>query len=403
MVHFALKVSTPATMIVVAKPRSRQSNSDVSKTVDVLFDARHIRQSGIGTYIRTQLPLLERVTGERGLSLAVLADRSAPPAVNAETRVIDAEPEDARMYSAQEQRAWNRALAEAYPRAMWVPHYPFPLALLLPRHRGTRFYSTVHDTLHIEDTALSDQNRAKRAYANAMLRLTARRATTIFSPSQATANAMTKVAPSTDIKVTPIPVDDVWFTQSAATTPVASPIVLYVGNIKRHKNLLVLLDAFAAISGSVPHTLVIAGGDESLRTLDDRVNRLVDGLGDRVQTTGRLPFDQLRALVAEADLLVMPSLYEGAGLPPLEAMASHTAVLSSDIAVLQETCGAGADYFDPHDANSLAQLITKYCNDDQALASLAARGWTHVTRRQSSISSTATAETICDGLTSRPL
>ncbi|MFP3670475.1 glycosyltransferase, partial [Priestia sp. SIMBA_032] len=90
------------------------------------------------------------------------------------------------------------------------------------------------------------------------------------------------------------------------------------------KNLPVLLEAFAAIAGSVPHTLVIAGGDESLRTLDDRVNRLVESLGERVQLTGRLAFDRLRALVAQADFLVMPSLYEGAGLPPLEAMASRT-------------------------------------------------------------------------------
>ena len=383
--------------------RAGQASRD-DAPVDLLFDARHIRQSGIGTYIRTQIPVLERVLNDHRFSLAILADRNAIPDVSAETRVIFSEPADARMYSMQEQRAWKRALSLTRPRAFWVPHYPFPLALLSPRRRNLQFFVTVHDTLHIEDNKLSDQNRAKNVYARTMLQLSARRARTVFTPSQVTARSMAAVAPSAEVLVTPIPVDDVWFSEPVtALSPIQPPYLLYVGNIKRHKNLPVLLDAFAAISSSVPHTLVIAGGDESLRTLDDRVNRLMDSLGDRVQLTGRLPFDRLRALVAQADLLIMPSLYEGAGLPPLEAMASHTAVLSSNIPVLVETCGDGAEYFDPYDSGALAVLMKKYCGDEQARAALSDRGRSHVQRRQSEISSTATAESICSALRSASL
>ncbi|MDI9916912.1 glycosyltransferase family 1 protein [Rhodococcus sp. IEGM 1379] len=383
--------------------RAGQASRD-GASVDLLFDARHIRQSGIGTYIRTQIPVLERVLGDHRFNLAILADRNAVPDVSAETRVVFADPADARMYSTKEQRAWRRALSVTRPKALWVPHYPFPLALLSPRSRNIQFFVTVHDTLHIEDNKLSDQNRAKNAYARTMLQLSARRARTVFTPSQATARSMVAVAPSAEVLVTPIPVDDVWFSPSESSlSPIQPPYLLYVGNIKRHKNLPLLLDAFAAISSSVPHTLVIAGGDESLRTLDDRVNRLVDSLGDRVQLTGRLPFDRLRALVAQADLLIMPSLYEGAGLPPLEAMASHTAVLSSNIPVLMETCGDGAEYFDPHDSGALAVLMKKYCGDEQARAALSDRGRSHVQRRQSEIPSTATAESICSALRSASL
>lgn len=390
-------------MAFVRIPRARRISCD-GASVDLLFDARHIRQSGIGTYIRTQIPVLEQVLGNHRYSLAVLADRNAVPDVSAETRIVFSEPAGARMYSQQEQRAWRSALALTRPRALWVPHYPFPLALMSPRSRNIQFFATVHDTLHIEDNKLSDQNRVKNLYARTMLQLTARRATTVFSPSQATARSMASVAPSAEVLVTPIPVDDIWFTPpEPALSPIRSPYLLYVGNIKRHKNLPLLLDAFAAIAGSVPHTLVIAGGDESLRTLDDRVNRLVDSLGDRVQLTGRLPFGQLRALVAQADLLIMPSLYEGAGLPPLEAMASHTAVLSSRIPVLMETCGDGAEYFDPHDAGELASLMKKYCDDEQARTALSDRGHSRVLRRQSEILSTTTAETICSALGSPPI
>ena len=110
---------------------------------------------------------------------------------------------------------------------------------------------------------------------------------------------------------------------------------------------------------------------------------------------GRLDFDVLRCLVAGADLLVMPSLFEGAGLPPLEAMASHTAVVCSDIPALKETCGDGADYFDPHDHLALAKLLNTYCRDEAARAQLAARGWLHVRERQARISATAAAEAVC--------
>lgn len=384
-------------------PSTGQPSRD-GELVDLLFDARHIRQSGIGTYIRTQIPILEQVLNEREFRLAILADRNATPHTSKGTRVIFADPADARMYSMHEQRAWRQALSATRPRALWVPHYPFPFALTSPRNRDVRYFSTVHDTLHVEDKKLSDQNRAKNSYARTMLKLTARRAATIFTPSQATARSMAAIAPSSDLLVTPIPVDDVWFSEAdSASSPIQRPCILYVGNIKRHKNLPILLEAFAAISDSIPHTLVIAGGDESLRTLDDRINQLVGSLGERVQLTGRLPFESLRALVAQADLLVMPSLFEGAGLPPLEAMASGTAVLASGIAVLRETCGDGAEYFDPHDSRALAELLKTYCNDQGARASLSRRGELHVKRRQSEIVSTATAEKICSFLSEAPI
>lgn len=367
--------------------------------VDILFDARHIRQSGIGTYIRTQIPHLERVTADRGLRLAVLTDADSAPTMHDATRVITASPHDAAMYTAAEQQVWQHALHACRPRALWVPHYPFPLALLNPRDRAVRLFTTVHDTLHVEDAALSNQGRARRTYAAAMLRLDARRAATVFTPSDATARRLGETTRSARVLVTPIPVDDVWFTTDGLPdSGVEHPFLLYVGNVKRHKNLVLLLEAFTRISADVPHRLVIAGGGETLRTADDRVARIVGELGSRVEVTGQVPFDRLRALVAGSDMLIMPSLYEGAGLPPLEAMASRTAVLASDIPVLRETCGDGADFFDPHDPRALAQLLIRLCGDDDARRALAERGFAHVTRRQAAIDPTAAAARVCSEL-----
>lgn len=370
--------------------------------MDLLFDARHVRQSGIGTYIRIQLPHLEEATARHGLSLGVLADPDTVPDLRPSTRVVPASPASATMYSPAEQLVWRRAFAQVRPRAVWLPHYPYPLARLLPGNRRMLTYVTVHDTIHLLPRDISGQSLARRTYARVMLGADARSCRRIFTVSEATETTLTGIARSAQVLVTPIPVDEVWFEPAdPALVPVSGPYLLYVGNTKRHKNLPLVLEAFSGLASTIPHTLVIAGGGASLRTLDDRVQRLAEDNSDRIVLTGQVDFGVLRALVSSADLLIMPSLYEGAGLPPLEAMASGTAVLSSSIPSLSETCGDGADYFDPHDRDGLAQLMRTYCTDDAARADLAARGYAHVQQRQKTISPTAAADAICADLAGR--
>lgn len=371
--------------------------------VDILFDVRHINQSGIGTYIATQLPYLEATAASCRLRLAVLVNPGMEPTLSDATRVIPASPAKAPMYSWAEQRAWSQALSVARPRSMWVPHYPYPLALLSPANSGTRCFATVHDTLHVMPRQVSGQSLPRRLYARTMLTLDARRCTTIFTPSHSTAQALREVSPAAPILVTPLGIDEIWFTPSdPELCPVTGRYVLYVGMPKWHKNLTVLLRAFERAMDSVPHTLVIAGGGEVMRAVDDRVDVLAAQHPGRVVMLGRLDFPALRSLVAGADLLVMPSLYEGVGLPPLEAMASHTAVLASSIPALIETCGDGAEYFDPHEPTELAELIRTYCCDDEARKVLEEKGFEHVRQRQSEIRFAAPAEAICGDLVSAP-
>ena len=367
--------------------------------IDLLFDARHIRQSGIGTYIATLLPCLEETFADRRMSLAVLAAEHALPAVR-ETTTVVVERESGPMYSLAEQRVWGRALRTVRPKGLWVPHYPFPMAALLMGNRKTLVFATVHDTGHSMRQEVSGQNRVRQLYARTMLNLDARKCRRIFTPSQVTAALLLKMAPTARVMVTPIPVDEAWFEPAdPEKSPVAGPYLLYVGNTKWHKNLPLLLQAYADVAQDIPHKLVIAGSGESLRGGDDRVVALAAEQGDRVQVMGRLDFDVLRSLVASADLLVMPSLYEGAGLPPIEAMASRTAVLVSDIAALRETCGDGAEYFDPYDHRALAELLRTYLGDAGARDELAARGWSYVTARQSGLSFRPAAEAVASELT----
>jgi glycosyltransferase involved in cell wall biosynthesis len=115
-------------------------------------------------------------------------------------------------------------------------------------------------------------------------------------------------------------------------------IILFAGNIKKHKGLLCLLEAFlAARKEGLCHKLVIVGNRNNFRSRDTGVlSRLRRLKPEEVEFTGLVPDKELWRLFSGASLLVQPSLYEGFGLPPLEAMIAGTKVLISDIPVFKE-------------------------------------------------------------------
>jgi len=114
--------------------------------------------------------------------------------------------------------------------------------------------------------------------------------------------------------------------------------IVFVGNIKKHKGLDILLDAFGlAKKEGLPHRLIVIGAKENFRSSDNAVLKKIESLGNEAVTfTGFISNEQLMEHLAKASLLVQPSLYEGFCLPPLEAMALGTHALISDIPVLRE-------------------------------------------------------------------
>jgi alpha-1,3-rhamnosyl/mannosyltransferase len=151
--------------------------------------------------------------------------------------------------------------------------------------------------------------------------------------------------------------------------------LLYAGTIEPRKNVSGLLAAYArlpeAIRRRVP--LLIAGGSgwggETLGHLIDRhhVHR-------EVRVLGYVDDDALAHLYAGAQALVWPTFYEGFGFPPLEAMASGTPVITSNVASLSEVAGDAAVLVDPHDENRLCQAMCRVLEDHVWAESLRARG-----------------------------
>jgi len=114
--------------------------------------------------------------------------------------------------------------------------------------------------------------------------------------------------------------------------------IVFIGNIKKHKGLDCLLDAFIlAKNEGLPHKLIIIGEKDNFRSSDDSILKKIESIGgSEVIFSGFISDDELLKCLSEASLLVQPSLYEGFGLPPLEALVLGTQALISDIPVFKE-------------------------------------------------------------------
>ena len=155
----------------------------------------------------------------------------------------------------------------------------------------------------------------------------------------------------------------------------AGRFILYVGTIEPRKNLPTLIEAFARrrVAGDLPHQLVCVG---PYGWLSADVEGLIDRLHvrDAVTFTGYVPFEDLPAIYNLAELFVFPSVYEGFGLPVVEAMACGTPVLTGHVAALSEVAGGAAAEVASLDVESLGDAIAAVTSDRARREDLARRG-----------------------------
>lgn len=133
--------------------------------------------------------------------------------------------------------------------------------------------------------------------------------------------------------------------------------ILYTGRISPMKNIAGIFKAFARIKDKIPHNLVIVGEEKNMIEEEIHAGRLSreDVENERVIFKGHIPDVEVRDLMKRASLLIFPSLYEGFGLPPLEAMACGCPVVASNAASLPEVCGSAAYYVDPYRIESITE------------------------------------------------
>lgn len=140
------------------------------------------------------------------------------------------------------------------------------------------------------------------------------------------------------------------------------PFMFYSGSLSPRKNPIRLVKAFNQIKDKIPHNLVLTGGKS---WKDKGVYRLIKDLklDGRVVKLGFVPDQEMPMLYNLADLFVYPSLYEGFGLPPLEAMACGCPVIASNLASCHEVAGKGAMVVDPYSVEEISSGILKILND----------------------------------------
>ena len=152
------------------------------------------------------------------------------------------------------------------------------------------------------------------------------------------------------------------------------PYVLCVGALQTRKNVPLAIEAYSLLAGrGVDCELVVAGGDKGGR-LDVLDAILRTRLTGRVHLVGHVEDDVLPALYSGARALLFPSLYEGFGLPALEAMASGTPVIASNTTGLAETVGDAAITIDPRSPEEAAEALRRLLNDDALRNRLVAAG-----------------------------
>src|SRR5215472_7356813 len=335
---------------------------DIIRTVRIGIDARKLHDFGIGTYIRNLLHELAQMDHET--EFVVL---TRPDDIDAVTTPGD--------YSIAEQVKIPMDLRREKVDLFHAPHYVLPPLVRCPS------VVTIHDCIHLMFPQYLP-NRWALAYARTSISLAATRVLTVSESSKRDIQRFVDI-PSGKIDVIYNSFDPRFGVEPNEETvdrvreryQLHTDFVLYAGNVKPHKNLERLIDAFQIVRkrGLDNLKLVLIGDDISKYTaLRRAVHR--HQLHNYVRFLGYLPEETLAVMYRLAGVFVFPSIYEGFGLPPLEAMASGTPVVTSNVSSLPEVAGDAAVLVDPYDPESIAIGIERVLTNEQLRKDLRHRG-----------------------------
>ena len=306
----------------------------------------------------------------RGHQFVLYTDRDIPPGTFCHSCHIRSMPFP-RLWT-HGRLSWE--MVRHAPDVLFVPAHVIPLV------HPKRTVVTIHDLGHLYFPEAYP--RRMWHYLNWATRRNARIATHILADSQATRQDIVR-----RLGVEPERVTVVYPGVGAAYRPVAggagaravqqqhrlpARYILYVGTVQPRKNVLRLLEAYAmAKQQGLQEQLVLVG---RWGWLPDAIRRRAQELGDAVTLTGYVADEHLPALYSGATAFVLPSLFEGFGMPALEAMACGAPVISANTSSLPEVVGDAGLLFDPLDVEGLARAMSQVCGDEELRESMRMRG-----------------------------
>lgn len=329
------------------------------------IDARMIHNTGIGTYLQN---LIRRI-GQMGNNEIVLfgdpdkLKNNGFPVINC----------NAPIYGIKEQLLFPGLVRKANIDLFHAPHYAVPL--LAPG----KMVVTIYDIIHLifpEYLSLMG-----KLYARIMYRAATSKALKIMTISEHTKNDLisrfkiepSKIAvayPGVSEEFTPA------LTKSKAISDRYGSYLLFVGALRPHKNIPRLIEAFELIRQNNKtglKLLIIGDGKEPYKS---KITTMISQrrLEKEVFILSGVSNNDLISYYQNASLFVFPSLYEGFGLPPLEAMACGCPVVSSNTSSLPEVAGDAAILFDPYNTDEIADAVTKVLTDETLKDTLIRKG-----------------------------
>lgn len=361
----------------------------------VVIDARHIKDFGIGTYIRNLVAALAKIDAENAYTLvSYAADHSLfaslPP--NFQTAPYERSDKD----------HLDHITFPLFLRKLPADLYHLPLnivPLLMPKP----YVVTVHDVSRLIYEGLPNWRSDLRMYRVRRGLLNAARVIAVSGATRRDLEALVNI-PAEDIKLIYNGLDPRYLQHKPPSDARAGgpdireherrrileryqanyPYLLYAGTIRPQKNIPRLVEAFAVLRGELEHhpryndLRLIIIGDEISRYPQVRRAVVQTRMENAVRFLGFVPIDTLRIFYEAAEAFVFPSLYEGFGLPPLEAMACGTPVITSNVSSLPEVVGHAAQIVNPENVFDIARGIKEVLLDENLRERLRCAGYEQV-------------------------
>lgn len=334
----------------------------------IVIDARTGIGTGIGRYTLNLLEQLQELDDQNEYKVLLQSkdyDNWSPKNANFEKILADFP-----IYSLSEQTKLPGLLRKLKPDLVHFTSFNVPISYKRP------YVVTIHDlTLVNFKNIRGGMQRIlypiKYWAGRLVLSAALKNSRQIITPSHFVKDGLGSRAPADKISVTLEAADKL----AAKPEPLDrfnikdGPLLFYVGNAYPHKNLPRLAEAFALVRHEHPTAQLLIGGQ-----VDFFYNQLSRAATEGMIMPGRPTDGELVSLYQKAALFVFPSLSEGFGLPPLEAMTYGTPVISSDASCMPEILGDAAEYFDPYDTRDMAAKISALLTNQKRLDELKKAG-----------------------------
>jgi glycosyltransferase involved in cell wall biosynthesis len=357
--------------------------------VNIAIDLRRMTEFGVGTYTRNTVRALTHLDRSNNYFLigapAKITEIGPLPANFRAVTLLDPDT------TLKGHLGCRDILRRLHCDLLHVPH-----VFWLPRALPCPYVVTVHDLLEHMYRA-HNHSGLRRFLHFHFTRRVLKRAARIFAVSRFTKNEIENLfgVPPSHTEVIYNAIDERFLRGHASESDrqilmerylVNYPFLLYAGRISPHKNLVRIIEAFSALKaelekeGKFPDLKLIIIGDELSKHPDLRRTVIRSRVQNDVRFLGFIPIEMLRIFYDAAKIFVFPSLYEGFGLPPLEAMAHGTPVVTSNTSSLPEVVGKAAVLVNPENVFEIMRALHRVLLDQPLREKLKQRGYEQAKR-----------------------